>query len=273
MGRILGITASAKKKIIIQSGVIVSDPDAQSFVNNAAITVQAQGNAVNDLTISLKAQNLWSKLIVYNPKVGGTAASHKLNLKDPRNLDLAYRYFYGGAWIHSASGAKANGTNAYANTYCNLSTLGLVGNFSFGYYITVASTLFGDKHSMGAYSSSNNWIGIQHNFSTELLGMAYGNTGLSLIIPLPNNEFFAMTVNGTVKKIYHKNLISTGTINGTALPNLNLYEGALNVNNTYYNGLDATYGSSFIATGLTDAEIASLKSIITTFETALGRNV
>jgi len=273
MSRILGITASAILKSSGGGGVTVPDPDAQLFVDNAGILIQAEGDAVNDFVIYLKGYSLWSKIICLNVKVGGTASQHKFNLKDPRDLDVAFRYTYGGTWVHGLDGAKANGTNSLANTYVNLNTLGLNGNFSFGYYLTVANTLFNDKHGMGAFSSATNWVTLQHNFSTEMLGYAYGPTGTSLTISGANNDFFALSVNGTTKKVFHKNLVSTATTNGTSVPTINLYEGCFNFFNAYYFGLDATYGTSFVAEGLTETEIGNLRTSIITFETALGRNV
>lgn len=272
MGRIIGITASSILKT--QSGVIVSDADAQLFVDNVGITLQLQGDAINNLVISLKADLIWNKLIVINPKVGGTAARHKFNLKNPLDTNAGYRYTYGGTWIHSGDGAKPNGINAYANTYFNPVALGLSSNLSFGFYLTISNSLFGDKHSFGSYSSGTNWIGLQHNTSTQLLGAGYDASANSpLTITSPNNGFFAMSINGTVKKTYHKNSVGTFTVGGSAPANINFYEGALNVNNSYYNGINGTYGCSFIGQGLTDTEMANLQTAIITFETALGRNV
>ena len=53
------------------------------------------------------------------PFVGGSAASHKFNLKDPRDLDAAFRLAFNGGWTHASTGAKPNGSNGWANTYFN----------------------------------------------------------------------------------------------------------------------------------------------------------
>jgi len=274
MAIITGIISSSINKLG-GGAVIVSDADAQTFVTNAGILIQAQGNAIDNFVIALKGYSVWNKLMLINIKVGGTASQHKWNLKDPRDLDAAYRYVYGGTWTHSSSGAVSNGSTSYANTFLNLITLGLTGNFSFGYYLTVAPSAFGDKHSMGGYSSGSNWSGIQHNSSTQLLAMSYAGSGTSypLNITAPSNGFHAMSVNGTTKKIYHKGVSASYTVNGTIAPNVNFYEGALNLSNSYYNGVAATFGTSFIGVGLTDTEIGNLQTAIIAFETALGRSV
>jgi len=245
--------------------------EAENFISATSNVDSAQITAINNLTLALKNNGIFFKLKSLNIKVGGTSAKHKYNLIDARDLDAAYRYIYSGTWVHSALGAKANGTNAYANTFFNLSTLGLSGNFSMGYYITVANTLFGDRHGMGAYSGGNNWVGLQHNSSTQLMGMAYSGSPPVLTITSPNDGFFAISVNKALKRIYHKNLSLSQIRNGTNVPTINLYEGALNLSNSYYSGLDATYGTSFLGEALTDTEMGLLKSEIITFETALSR--
>lgn len=51
------------------------------------------------------------------PFVGGTATTHKWNLKDPQDTDAAFRLTFSGGWTHSSTGALPNGTNGYADTF------------------------------------------------------------------------------------------------------------------------------------------------------------
>jgi hypothetical protein len=74
-----------------QSNQVSFDTDAQSFITAASLTDTTQTNAVNDLVLDLKAAGLWTKISTLYPMVGGNATSHKFNLKDPRDLDAAYR--------------------------------------------------------------------------------------------------------------------------------------------------------------------------------------
>ena len=69
----------------------VSDPDAIAFLMAAGITDGTQAAAINTLVIRMKADGIWTKMKAIYPFVGGSAASHKWNLKDPRDLDAAYR--------------------------------------------------------------------------------------------------------------------------------------------------------------------------------------
>jgi len=101
------------------------DPDAAAFIAAAGITDPTQKAAINTLVKSLKAANLWSKMVALYPFVGGSATSHKYNLKDPKNLDAAFRIAWNGGVTHNSNGVTGNGTNAYGNTYImpNLSLL------------------------------------------------------------------------------------------------------------------------------------------------------
>lgn len=113
------------------------DTDAQAFITAAGLTDGTQMDAVNDLVLGLKQDGLWfeTALAIY-PMVGGTADSHKYNLLNPANTNAAFRLTFNGGWTHSATGAKPNGTNAWAETYIVpnatsfLSTGGFIGYYS-----------------------------------------------------------------------------------------------------------------------------------------------
>ena len=49
----------------------------------AGITDGTQAAAINTLVIRMKADGVWTKMKSVYPFVGGSAASHKFNLKDP----------------------------------------------------------------------------------------------------------------------------------------------------------------------------------------------
>jgi hypothetical protein len=97
------------------------DSDASAFLTAAVISDPTIVDAINDLVLSLKSSGIWSKMIAFWPFVGGTAASHKWNLKDPRDLRDAFRLEYIGGVTHDSLGMKGNGTNGYAITFNNFS--------------------------------------------------------------------------------------------------------------------------------------------------------
>ena len=59
------------------------DADAQAFITAASITDPTQQSAINTLVVNLKSYGIWNQMFAIYPFVGGTAASHKWNLKNP----------------------------------------------------------------------------------------------------------------------------------------------------------------------------------------------
>ena len=70
--------------------VNIIDADATTFITAAGITNLIQASAINTLVNDLKTYGLWTKMKAIYPFVGGSATSHKFNLKDPRDLDAAF---------------------------------------------------------------------------------------------------------------------------------------------------------------------------------------
>ena len=121
------ITAAQLRGAGILNGFIVPavgqfDPDAQAFITAAAIADPTQQAAINTLVVDLKGYSIWTKMQALYPMVGGTASTHKFNLKNPLDTDAAFRLVFSGGWTHSANGALPNGTNAYADTFITPST-------------------------------------------------------------------------------------------------------------------------------------------------------
>lgn len=101
------------------SATLCDDSDAQAFITAAGLTDLTQINAVCQLVKDLKAYpaagtKYWDREILIYPIVGGTDASHKVNLKSPGTFDLLYG---SDGMIQSARGMQGKATAAsYANT-------------------------------------------------------------------------------------------------------------------------------------------------------------
>jgi hypothetical protein len=93
------------------------DPDAQAFIDAAVITDTTQKAAINQLVLDLKSANIWTKMLAVYPFVGGSATSHKWNLKNPLDTNAAFRLVFSGGWTHNSLGIKMNNSNTEAETY------------------------------------------------------------------------------------------------------------------------------------------------------------
>ncbi|MCB2379789.1 hypothetical protein LGH70_19490 [Hymenobacter sp. BT635] len=106
----------------------VFDADARAFLQAAGIVyggiyypdtpyeIGGSGlwSALNRLVKGLKDSGVWWKLGFWYPLIGGTAFSHKWNLRDPRDTNDAFRQEFVGSPLHAATGIDWNGTTQYA---------------------------------------------------------------------------------------------------------------------------------------------------------------
>lgn len=265
----------------------VSDPDAQAFLTAASITDTTIRTAINQLVIDLKAYSIWTKMKAIYPFVGGTATTHKFNLKNPLDADAAFRLTFFGGWTHSSTGAKPNGTNAYAETYF-VPSVELTTNYGSAHYYSrtgTAEPTVGDANGivMGARATAANdtfALTIKTNPSnfTQFFYSLTGTTTnqFARYVDSLGTGFYSGALSATGSKIYRNGINST-TINLSYTrntPNVMVYIGAMNNKNLGPTELTAKEsGLAAIGETLSDTETANYNLAVTTFETTLGRNV
>ena len=252
------------------------DTDAQSFITAASITATTQQNAVNDLVLDLKVANLWTKMKALYPMVGGTASSHKFNLKDPRDLDAAFRLNFVGGWTHSSTGALPNGTDGYANTNFNPTTNSLTAtNKHVSFYSRTNNN--GTGNFFGTLNTTYGPIARQSGMmyldwpTQASCGMAA--SGRLTISNTSSNAMFVFNATSTAVKVFKNNSpLGTGPASSGTIPNQNilLSFGYTSCTNRFDNR-ETAFAS--IGDGLTDLESNLFYQIVEKFQYALGRNV
>jgi hypothetical protein len=253
----------------VKGGVL--DADAQAFITAASITNTTQKNAINTLVLDLKSFGLWSKMKAIYPMVGGNLFSHKFNLKDPRDLDNAYRLVFQGIVTHSVNGIQGDGINGFANTFLTPSVALGVFDIHISTYIRndVAN---GNMVDIGSTSNDS-----EANFGVQ------GNTKLWFPV-LGKNEYPSATVpNGiglfTASKITTN--ITKGYRNGSLLVNAPQTDGVVSrsiylmASNRGGSTLHSSRQIAFatIGLGLTDIEASQFYTAVQAFQTSLGRQV
>jgi hypothetical protein len=249
-----------------------TDSDAQAFATAASITDGTQLSAVNTLVVDLKAAGVWSKMKVIYPFVGGSATSHKFNLKDPRDLDAAYRLTFVGGWTHSSAGAQSNGTTGYANPNINAnqiftSTDGLMGVY------TPSTSLINSSYIYGVSNMADSEWGMYYSSGSLIFGM-YRSNSVSSTTTLPGLSAIGMETNGH-RSVYKNNsrLISSAAGFISMPQNLKMYLSARNANvnaDAFASGL---YSFSFISSTLTLTEYSAFYTAVQKYQTTLGRQV
>ena len=261
---------------IISSSGGVLDADAIAFITAASITDNTQKTAINTLVTDLKAYNIWTKIKAIYPFVGGTATSHKWNLKDPRDLDAAYRLVFNGGWTHTSTGAKPNGTTGWATTYFNPTTQLLTqsSNHLSTYLRTNIDELSVD---MGSFS----YLGLGYDIESRWANVLYSFNGIQNdYVSFANTDSRGLFINTRTGNDVHKILINgvirgTNTNNFLLLPNTNI---ALATRYNVSTGLPQTYSSkeqafASIGDGLSDTEAANFYTAVQAYQTILNRQV
>jgi len=257
-----------------------NDPDAQAYIDAlgaAGYTVSgAEETAINTFVLALKADGIWAKSHAIYPFIGGTAATHKFNLKDPRDLDAAFRLTFFGGWTHSATGALPNGTNAYGNTHYNPSVDMTLHDGSLSYY---SRTEISKAFDTAICAFDGNFIQCSPNINgggfgfTSFIG---GTTPYVVNVANPDARGFyvASRTSSTSLKGY-----KNGTVSGAGagagphpLPNGDLWIGANpGSGGVNWSILECAFAS--VGDGLTDSEVTDYYTAVQALQTALNREV
>lgn len=257
---------------------VAYDADAQAFITATGIS-GTNASAINTLVIDLKAASIWTKMKALYPIIGGSATSHKFNLKDPRDLNVAHRLVFHGGGTHSANGYLPNGVNSYANTFLTPSTaLSSINNSSFSFY-NRTSNVYSNSPTHGIIPASIN----DRMYVTDSSPTGYQVWGTENILyyvsytNLNRQGFYtAVRTASTSRKTYRNGVVigsNTNNDTGGALSSINFFIGAANgafIPSTYTNN-EIAFAS--IGDGLTDAEALAYYNAVQTYQTTLGRQV
>lgn len=256
---------------IIATSRGVSDADAQAFITAASITDNTQKNAINQLVIDLKNTNIWTKMKAIYPFVGGTAAQHRFNLKDPRAVNAAFYLDFIGGGTHNADGYLPNGTTAYADTKLAPSAMGQNSVHISVYSRTNVDSLSADIYGEDGTSALGMLIkygGVSRMYLNTILSDSISNinpsTGL-FVASRTSSATSALFQNGTKIKIGTRTSLTPSTFN--------VYLGAGNYSGTPSLFSIRQQAFSSIGDGLTDSEATALYNAVQTYQTALGRQV
>lgn len=247
------------------------DRDAQTFITAVGITDATQKSAINTLVLDLKGYSIWTKMKALYPFVGGTATTHKWNLKDPQDTNASFRLTFSGGVTHDSNGIQGNGINTYGDTFfipnSHLS--------SSSQHLSIYSrTNVGEaKRDIGTYTSGTNSLICTLKWSD---GNLYFNNGAS----------YATVSNSDSKGFYISNKIASGTViaykNGsnvastTSSDTLSTYSVAIMALNTAGSFTEYTtrqYSFASIGDGLSSIESSNFYTAIQAFQTTLSRQV
>jgi hypothetical protein len=232
-------------------------------------------NALNTFEASMIANGMNSgDLIAYYPMVGGNSTKHSYNFMNTALYPLSF----GGGWTHSATGALPSGTNGFANTGINASTVLTQNNSHLGFY-SRTDTATASRVSIGAGSIPASRF---HFMYLKNVGNAYAFNTSNVATQ------FATAANANSQGFYLSNKTSaaigglTLDKNGTQIaantvaiaannyPNINIFIST-------YNGLaefdNKECAGATVGMGLNATKRGQLEDMVNALNTSLSRNV
>ena len=271
----------ANHGIISSSGSVSFDADALAFMTAASITDNTQKTAINTLVIDLKTANIWTKMKALYPFVGGSAAQHRFNLKDPRPLNEAFYLDFIGGGTHSATGYIPNGTTAYANTFLSPYNVLTTSNYHLSHYSRTQITST-NSHDMGSEEFA---LVVDYNFdlyqyynSVSAKGFLDGSYPNDASQSNNTNTLGFLIGNRTasnIQKTFFNNVLLNQNTNTKILPlpSLSVFIGATNKNGTANSFSTKQCSFSSIGDGLTDTDASNFYTAVQNYNTTLNRNV
>lgn len=258
-----------------------ADSDATAFFTATGISDPTIQSATNQLVLDLKSYGIWTKCPAIYPYVGGTAATHKYNLKDPRDLDAAFRLTFGGSWTHNANGiTNGGGYPNYADTKLVASTTLTFRDTHLSIYCRNNTNAGRD---LGAHKSDNlATLALAARTSGNTFAVMGRTTVGDDTITVANSDssgFYIATRRSSTSFETYKNGTSTftdTTADGGSLPALPIYIGDSSYTG-FANGMGDTsarnYAFASIGAALSDTEAANFYTAVQAFQTTLGRQV
>ena len=268
-------TGIAKK-----AGGVSYDADASAFFTAASITDTTQKSAVNQLVLDLKSYGIWTKCSAIYPIVGGTATSHKFNLKNPADTDAAFRLTFSTGWTHSSTGMLPNGTSAYADTFFIPATNGTLNSSHISFYSRTNNTTvgsdFGANNTLGTAGATQMYIYISGEYRgiSDALASVVGDYVRYSITD--TRGLFINTRTASNAQAVYQNGVSKNTNTKTGnRTSLKLYISAQNKDNPNgvidYSNRQCAFAS--IGDGLSATEAANFYTAVQAYQTTLSRNV
>ena len=258
------------------------DADAQAFFTAVAsggdTLTTTEKDAVNQLVLDLKVGNEWSNAAWIYPFVGGTSTSCKWNLKDPRDLNAAYRINFGSAITYSSLGVLgvSNDTNSFIDTNYNQVSNSDTQNIVSLYLnqgMGAGGATPNNWYDFGGFDGSREQAFIvgYNNKTTMYTNVGSGfrtiSSGWTYV-----NDLFTATADGSNVVTYQG---STTVINRTRTffaSNINMTIGGSNRLSGITAASGRGYGFGYYSNNLTGFSISNLDSAVSTFTTSLSRN-
>jgi hypothetical protein len=205
------------------------DSAVSQFVTATKITDEKLTVSLDSLVKRARRHGWWELCNAIYPFAGGTSETCKYNLKDPRDLDAAFRLTFLNNPAVGTAGVTFDGSTQYADTHLTPSSTLSLNDTHFSIYVPSSGHggnhgITGDVHPSPYFEiedadTTQGWVGL-NSTSDELI--SYSNT----------DKYFLLSRTGPNSSdisLYH-NSTQTGGLSqaSSALPTVSVYLGAAN---------------------------------------------
>lgn len=232
----------------------------------------AQKNAWDAYVVGSKADGTWALTYAVYPMMGGTAACHAINAKNPGTYNITW----GGTVTHSANGVQGDGATGYGR-------LGLTpsavysgdDNFIAFYGRTDSMTAPASVVDFGCTDGAYSWdLGV-YNISYGWASHSFGNTQPYVLtfdqFKRTSGTFLANRLSTVCDLRSGNTIFANGTSSASGRPTQapNICGFNSGGGNTYFT--NKQYSFLAVGQGLTNTQANSLNTAIDTLQTALSR--
>lgn len=256
------------RAITARKSGIAYDSDAQAFFNAAVITDATQKSAVDTLVKDLKGYGIWTNIKAIYPFVGGTAAAHKYNLKNPADTDAAFRLTFTGSWTHSGNGSQPSASNSYADTKLNISSHLNLNSTHIGVYVRQP---FDNRGAIINESGYDNGLYLWSMQSFRMHDYSSDNSIFDGVDAKAGFHLGSRTGANIKRRFLDGVRRGNHTTASSALLNQKLYLMGSPSGNTQTSQVELCLAT--IGLGLTDSEATNFYTAVQAFQTTLGRQV
>jgi len=246
---------------VISYGALTTSWINQTGENNATIL-----NALNGFEIELTAIGL-SKFYYLYPFVGGTSIKNSYNFINT----AIYQITWGGGVTHNSNGYQGNGSTGYGDTGFNPTTASVVkSDFGVTTY-SRTSSISGNQCDTGVSNGPSQILLV--DLGQTRAPASFHTSGFNFLDAGTRVGMQTIIRDGASSQIFYKDGVATNTNSSSATSdiNLNIFIAARNSS-----GSPSLYSSKNIALqvshkALSPADMVSLNTANTNFQTALNR--
>ena len=236
---------------------------------NALTAFEASLTSAGIIDYAFPASNKIRALYVI---VGGTAALHKYNFLDPRDLDAAFRLTFFGGMSHSSTGMVGNGTTGYANTHLTPSTWLSQNDTHRSVY--VRDNTAAPEVEIGAIVDFSNLLNISTRFSDSKMYYSANGPFTGVANSDSRGMFTASRLASGSNQAYKNGVLfdSSSQISKTLI-GFDILLSARNISGTPRSNSSKEISLASVGSGMTATEASDYYNAVQTLQTSLSRQV